>query len=206
MAGQKITLKKLAKKLDVSVSTVSKALNDSPEISETTKKKIKEVAKLLNYQPNNLARQLKSGKTNTIGVIIPSIQNNFFVQVLDGIEKVLKASGYNLIISTSQESLEKEEQLLDSLSYGIVDAFIVSVSEEAQTLGSFSHLERVIGLKPLVMFDRTVASITTDKVHVDDFDAVYNAVKMMQKERKNIALVSTIGNLNVGQNRKNGFG
>ena len=97
MAGN-ITLKELAAILNVSVSTISKALNDSHEISETTKKRIKELAKLHNYQPNRIALGLKSGKTNTIGVIIPSVQNPFFARVLFGIEKEIAQSDYNIII------------------------------------------------------------------------------------------------------------
>ena len=205
MANEKMTLKKLAEKLGVSTSTVSKALSDSPEISELTKKKVKEVAEILNYQPNILARQLKSGHTNTIGVIVPSIQNNFFVQVLDGIEKVLKDAGYNLIISTSQESLEKEASVINTLSNGIVDAFIISVCEEAQTTNNYSHLEAVKDSKPIVMFDRTVPKMKVDMVKVDDYEAVYETTKLLQQSKKHIALVSTLGNLTVGKQRKKGF-
>ena len=98
MSQNNITLKELAKILDVSISTISKALNDSHEISEATKTKIKELAKLHNYQPNKLAINLKSGKTKTIAVLIPSIQNYFFAKVLLGIESVVAKSPYNIII------------------------------------------------------------------------------------------------------------
>ena len=101
-----ITLKELSKLLGVSISTISKALNDSHEISASTKQRIREMAELHNYQPNKLAVSLKSGKTRTIGVIIPSIQNYFFAQVLFGIEKVIADSDYNIIVSITHESLE----------------------------------------------------------------------------------------------------
>ena len=104
----KATLKQIAKELNVSVSTVSKALNDSPEISEQTKTKIKEYAKLKNYKPNVIGLNLKNRKTKTIGVIIPDILNSFFAKVFSGIEKVADERGYNVIMCISNESLEKE--------------------------------------------------------------------------------------------------
>ena len=207
MAGQRMTLKELALKLGVSVSTVSKALSDSPEISEITKNKIKEVAKLLNYQPNTLARQLKTGKTNTIGVIVPSIQNDFFVQVLDGIQKGLAASNYNMIISMSNESYRLEKQTIDSLYNGIVDGFILAVSEETQILGVSEYFKNIINSgKPIVLVDRNLEEVATDKVEIDDKKATYNATKsLLDLGRKNFALVSTLGSLSVGKLRKNGF-
>lgn len=206
MAGN-ITLKELASILNVSVSTISKALNDSHEISETTKKRIKELAKLHNYQPNRIALGLKSGKTNTIGVIIPSIQNPFFARVLFGIEKIIAESSYNIIICITNESLEKEVENINMLSNGVVDGFIVAVSEETQTKQEASHFNAVLANnRPIVMFDRILESVNCDKVINDDYEAVYDAAtKMLNSGRKNLVLVSTVHNITVGKKRTQGF-
>src|SRR6476620_3454695 len=147
----KATLKQIAKELHVSVSTVSKALNDSPEISEQTKTKVQEYAKLKNYKPNVIGLNLKNRKTKTIGVIIPNILNSFFAKVFTGIEKVADEKGYNVITCISNESLDKEMHTLDMLSNGTIDGFILSVSEEAQKLGEFGHFKDIIsGGTPIV--------------------------------------------------------
>ena len=201
-----ITIKELSKILEVSISTVSKALNDSYEISESTKQRIKEAAKLYNYKPNKLAVNLKSGKTNTIGVVLPSIKNFFLLRVLRGIENVIAETDYNIIISITNESFEKEVQSVQTLSNGLVDAIIITVSEETQIKQDFSHLSRLEDEIPILMVDRAVKSIDCDKVLVDDYDAVYNAVNQLISDgRKNVALVSTINNLNVGKLRTNGY-
>ncbi len=207
MSRNNITLKELAKKLSVSVSTISKALNDSHEISDATKKRIKIVAKQHNYQPNKIALNLKFGKTNTISVVIPSIQNYFFSQVLIGIENVIAKSPYNIIVSITSESFKKETQIVKTLSNGVVDGFIIAVAEETQTTQKFHHFESALANnKPVVMFDRVVKSIDCDKVVVDDFESVFNATKhLINTGKKSIALVSTIPNLSVGKSRTNGY-
>ena len=201
-----ITIKELSKILEVSISTVSKALNDSYEISDSTKERIKSVARLHNYKPNKLAVNLKSGKTNTIGVVLPSIKNFFMSRVLRGIDSVIAKSPYNIIISITNESFDKEVQSVQTLSNGLVDAIIIAVSEETQIKQDFSHLNSLIGDTPLLMVDRIVNSITCDKVLVDDYNAVFNAVNELIKDgRKSIALVSSINNLNVGKQRTKGY-
>ena len=201
-----ITIKELSKILELSISTVSKALNDSYEISDSTKERIKSVARLHNYKPNKLAVNLKSGKTNTIGVVLPSIKNFFMSRVLRGIDSVIAKSPYNIIISITNESFDKEVQSVQTLSNGLVDAIIIAVSEETQIKQDFSHLNSLIGDTPLLMVDRIVNSITCDKVLVDDYNAVFNAVNELIKDgRKSIALVSSINNLNVGKQRTKGY-
>ena len=111
-----ITLKELSKILGVSISTISKALNDSPEISHDTKTKVKELAALHKYQPNVLARNLKSGTTKTIAVVLPTVQNNFFTEVLLGIETEIEKTDYNIIISITNESFKKESKSVNNLS------------------------------------------------------------------------------------------
>jgi LacI family transcriptional regulator len=203
----KATLKQIAKELNVSVSTVSKALNDSPEISEQTKIKIKEYAKLKNYKPNVIGLNLKNRKTKTIGVIIPNILNSFFAKVFSGIEKVADESGYNVITCISNESLEKEIHTLEMLSNGTIDGFILSVSEEAQKLQEYKHLADIINDgTPIVMFDRIAEEVNCDKVVVDDFDSALDATQhLIDIGCRNIALFSSIDNLSVGKLRANGY-
>ncbi|MEO6175211.1 MAG: LacI family DNA-binding transcriptional regulator [Flavobacterium circumlabens] len=203
----KATLKQIAKELNVSVSTVSKALNDSPEISEQTKIKIKEYAKLKNYKPNVIGLNLKNRKTKTIGVIIPNILNSFFAKVFSGIEKVADKKGYNVITCISNESLEKEIHTLEMLSNGTIDGFILSVSEEAQKLQEYNHFSAIINDgTPIVMFDRIADEVECDKVVVDDFDSALNSTQhLINIGCKNIALISSVDNLSVGKLRADGY-
>ncbi|HRL71961.1 MAG TPA: LacI family DNA-binding transcriptional regulator [Flavobacterium sp.] len=203
----KATLKQIAKELNVSVSTVSKALNDSPEISSSTKIRIKEYAKLKNYKPNVIGLNLKNRKTKTIGVIIPNILNSFFAKVFSGIEKVADEKGYNVIMCISNESLEKETHTLEMLSNGTIDGFIVSVSEEAQKNHEYNHFSSIINDgTPIVMFDRIAAEVDCDKVIVDDYDSALNSTQhLINLGCKNIALLSSIDNLSVGKLRAEGY-
>lgn len=203
----KATLKQIAKELNVSVSTVSKALNDSPEISELTKIKIKEYAKLKNYKPNVIGLNLKNRKTKTIGVIIPNILNSFFAKVFSGIEKIADKKGYNVIMCISNESLEKEAHTLEMLSNGTIDGFILSVSEEAQKLHEYNHFKEIINDgTPIVMFDRIAEGVECDKVVVDDFDSALNSTqRLIDLGCKNIALFSSVDNLSVGKLRAAGY-
>lgn len=203
----KATLKQIAKELGVSVSTVSKALNDSPEISEPTKNKIQEYAKLKNYKPNVIGLNLKNRSTKTIGVIVPNILNSFFAKVFTGIEKIADENGYKVITCISNEKLEKEISALEMLSNGTIDGFILSISEEAQKLHQFEHFKSIINEgTPIVMFDRIADEVACDKVIVDDYDSAVNATQhLLETGCKQIALFSTIDNLSVGKLRKQGF-
>ena len=197
MAGSNITLKQLSSILGVSISTISKALNDSHEISDATKKRIVESAKLHNYQPNKIAVGLKSGKTNTIAVVIPSVQNSFFARALYGIESMISDTNYNIIVCLTKESHAK----------GVVDGFIVAVSEETQSLQDYDHFYNVIeNGKSVVMFDRVIEAVDCGKVTTNDFTALSEATqKLIESDRKQIILLSTIHKLNVGKQRAQGY-
>ncbi|MFG6687252.1 LacI family DNA-binding transcriptional regulator [Mariniflexile sp. HNIBRBA6329] len=202
-----VTLKQLAKELNVSISTVSKALNNSEEIGEETVKRVKELAELYNYKPNKVALSLKQSKTKTIGVIIPDILNHFLAKVLFGIEREAAKYGYNIITCISNESLEQEKESLRLLANGSVDGFILSLSEETQVKNEVEHFKKTIsqGL-PIVMFDRVAHDVLCDKVIVDDFDGTYNAtMSLLSEKRKNIAFISTLDGLSVGKLRERGY-
>jgi len=203
----KATLKQIANELGVSVSTVSKALNDSPEISDPTKVRIQEYAKLKNYKPNIIGLNLKNRKTKTIGVIIPNILNSFFAKVFTGIEKVAESKGYNVITCISNESIEKEIHTLDLLSNGTIDGFILSISEEAQKMHEYKHFQTIIKEgTPIVMFDRIADEVNCDKVIVDDLESAIHATQhLIDSGCKKIALFSSIDNLSVGKLRAKGY-
>ena len=202
-----VTLKQLAKELNVSISTVSKALNNSEEIGQETVRRVKELAELYNYKPNKVALSLKQNRTNTIGVIIPDILNHFLAKVLYGIEREAAKHGYNIITCISNESLEKEKESLQLLANGSVDGFILCVAEETQTKNEVEHFKKTIskGL-PIVMFDRVAHDVMCDKVIVDDFDATYRATRgLIDEKRKHIAFVTNIDSLSVGKLRERGY-
>lgn len=202
-----VTLKQLAKELNVSISTVSKALNNSEEIGEETVKRVKELAELYNYKPNKVALSLKQNKTKTIGVIIPDILNHFLAKVLFGIEREATKYGYNIITCISNESFEQEKESLRLLANGSVDGFILSLAEETQVKNEIEHFKKTIGQGlPIVMFDRVAHDVLCDKVIVDDFDATYNATKnLLLEKRKNIVFISTLDGLSVGKLRERGY-
>ena len=141
---RKVTLKQIAKELDVSISTVSKALRDSSEISEDTRQKVQAFAKLYNYKPNLIALSLKNKKTKTIGIIIPEIVHHFFATVISGIEHIANEKGYNVIVCLSDESFDKEVINMEMLANGSIDGFIMSLSKETQQKKDFHHITEVI--------------------------------------------------------------
>ncbi|SDS83211.1 transcriptional regulator, LacI family [Gillisia sp. Hel1_33_143] len=204
---RKLTLKQIAKELDVSISTVSKALRDSAEISEDTRKKIKAFAKLYNYKPNNIALSLKNRKSKTIGVIIPEIVHHFFTTVISGIEQVANEKGYHVIICMSNNSFDKEVINMELLANGSTDGFIISVAKETQQKQDYHHLNEVINQgMPLVMFDRVIDEIYCDKVIIDDLNGAKKAVqKLIDLGCKRIGLLTTVDYVSVGKLRTEGY-
>ncbi|MEO9661233.1 LacI family DNA-binding transcriptional regulator [Maribacter dokdonensis] len=203
----KITLKDIARELDVSISTVSKALKNSKEISKETKDKIKAFAKFYNYRPNNIALSLKNKRTKNIGVVIPDIVHHFFTTVFRGIEKYANAMGYNVIVCISDESYDKEVINMEMLANGSIDGFILSLSAETQKKNDFTHLKELLdqGI-PIVLFDRITSEIDCDKVILNDFEAAGDSVTHFVKAgAKKIALITTEKYFNVSESRKEGY-
>lgn len=203
----KITLKKIAKEFDVSISTVSKALKDSHEISKELREKIKAFAKYYHYKPNSIALNLRNQKTKTIGVIIPQIVHHFFSKVISGIEHIANEKGYNVMICLSNESFEKEVLNMEMLANGIVDGIIVSVAKQTIEKADYTHFEGLInnGI-PLVLFDRVIDKIKCNKVLVDDFGGGYMAAQhLIDIGCKKIAILSTPNHVTVGNIRKEGY-
>ncbi|CAC9973949.1 transcriptional regulator, LacI family [Flavobacterium sp. CF108] len=204
---RKITLKQIAKELDVSISTVSKSLRNSLEIGEETRLKVQAFAKFYNYKPNNIALSLKNRKTKSIGIIIPEIVHYFFSTVINGIEQVANENGYSVVICLSDDSFDKEVLNMEMLANGSIDGFIMSLSKETQFKGDFHHITEVINQgMPVVMFDRVTNDILCDKVIIDDKAAAYEAVQsLIDNGRKKIALVTTVDYVSVGKLRTDGY-
>lgn len=204
---RKVTLKQIARELDVSISTVSKSLKDSHEISEDMRQKVQAFAKLYNYRPNNIAISLKNRRTKTIGIIIPEIVHHFFATVISGIEQVANQNGYTVIVCLSNESFDKEVINMEMLANGSIDGFIISLAKETQFKADFHHLNEVINQgMPVVMFDRITNEVLCDKVIIDDKLAAYEAVQhLINIGKKKIALVTTVDYVSVGKLRTDGY-
>ncbi|WP_438978183.1 LacI family DNA-binding transcriptional regulator [Polaribacter sp.] len=204
---KKLTIKDIAKEFNVSISTVSKAMNDSYEISNSTKEKIQKYAKEHNYKPNFNALSLKNRSTKTIGVIIPTMLNYFFAQVFKGIEKTALEKGYKVITCISNQSYDKEIEIIEMLSNGSIDGFLLSLAKETELNNNFNHFKDSINNgTPIVMFDRVAQSIECDKVITDDLEGASNTVEFLYKKgHKKIAFVSTISDLHIGKQRLLGY-
>jgi LacI family transcriptional regulator len=204
---KKVTLKQIATELDVSISTVSKSLKNSSEISEDTRQKVQAFAKLYNYKPNLIALSLKNRKTKTIGIIIPEIIHHFFATVISGIEQYANEKGYNVMVCLSDESFDKEVINMELLANGSIDGFIMSLSKETQQKKDFHHIAEVINQgMPVVMFDRITNEILCDKVIIDDVHAAFNAVQfLIDKGFKKIGLITTVDYVSVGKLRTDGY-
>lgn len=204
---QKMTLKQLASELGVSVSTVSKSLNNSEEISQETRERVQAFAKFYNYRPNNIALSLKNKKTKTIGVIIPEVVHHFFALVVKGVEQVAAARGYNVLISLSNESFEKEVINMETFADSLIGGFLLSLSKETLKRQDYHHIHQAIeqGL-PVVLFDRTAPEINCDQVIVNDEQGAMLATQhLIDSGRKNILLITTEDYISVGRLRTQGY-
>jgi LacI family transcriptional regulator len=199
-----ISLKELAAELKLAPSTVSRALNDSYEISAATKKRVLEMSQKLNYHANPFARSLRQNKSKTIAVIIPERINNFFSQVMDGIEQIAQAHGYYLLVYNTHEDVEQEKKIVNLLLNGRADAIVMSVSSQTSDV---SHLRKLHerGL-PILFFDRICAEIPTTKFITNDYESAYEATKhLVQQGCKKIAFLMLAKELSITKERKRGY-
>ena len=201
---KQVTIKNIASQLNLSVSTVSRALNDHPDINITTKTSVKKLAKELGYNPNIIARNLKSRTSNQIGVIVPEIRHDFFSNAISGIEEVAYQKGYTIIIAQSNEEQEREILNLNSMYLHRVAGIIVSIS---QTTTNSEHFKKIIeqGIK-LVFFDRFPDDLLAPKVHIDDLESSYRAVEyLIKKGYKKIVHFAGPQNLGICRLRQMGY-
>ena len=201
---KKTTIYDIAKALNITVSTVSRALSGFPAISDTTRKAVIEMAEKLNYSPNRLASALKSGKTHIIGIIVPSVQAHFFASIIHCIEDGLKDSGYRVIIYQSNESLENEINGVKALLEAQVDGIMASMSLETQTVVHFAEL--IKQNKPLILFDRVNENLPVPTITLNDFKAGYLATQhLIDKGYKQVAFVTTIHQIKIFNDRLKGY-
>ncbi len=201
---KQVTIKDIAQQLGLSVSTVSRALKDHPDISVKTRAAVKQLANILGYKPNRIALNLKNSKTNTIGLIIPMIEHNFFSSVVNGIEEVAYNNDYYVMMFQSNESYMREVLNTQTLATNRVDGVLASISKETKDLSHFKQLtEYEI---PLVFFDRVVEDLHADTIVSDDFEGAYAAVThLIERGCKKIALFTSPRHLNISQKRHEGY-
>lgn len=202
-SGQ-VTIKDIAKELNISCSTVSRALKDFPGISPATKKAVTELADKLNYRPNAIALSLRNQKTNVIGVVIPETVHFFFSTVISGIEDEAMKDGYNVMICQSNENYEREADCIDALMSARVDGLLVSISRETEDL---AHLKKVVDEgTPMVFFDRLVEGMNAPSVIIDDYQGAYDATEhLIQQNSKNIIHLAGPDNLIISRKRTEGY-
>ncbi|QZT36750.1 LacI family transcriptional regulator [Halosquirtibacter xylanolyticus] len=201
---QNITIHDIAKKLGISSSTVSRALNNNSRISDKTKAKVLELANELGYKPNAAATALRMKRTKTIGLIIPKINRHFFSDAINGVEKYAKSKGYNVIITQSNESEAQEKECIQTLLHAGVDGIIASI---ALVKNDYQHYYKIIDREvPLVFFDRICDEIESNKVVVDDFKGGFLAAEhLISQGCKQIAHIAGPQHLNLYINRTQGF-
>jgi len=180
------TLKQIATQLGVSITTVSKALKGYPDVSQKTKNAVIDLAKKLNYTPNSFAVNLRTKESKTIGLIVPTVDYNFFSKVFEGVLEEAEKRKYLVIILRSNEKLEVEKKQIELLLNKRVDGILMSLSNET---GDFDHINNIIAHKtPLVLFDKIAKLVNCSKVMINDRKAAYDAVTyLIQKGHKKIA-------------------
>ncbi len=204
---RKVTIKTIAADLGVAASTVSKALKNSPEISQVTKSRIINYAREKNYKPNSLALSLRNQKTMTIGVIVPEVVHHFFSRVISGVENRATQCGYHLVISLSKDEWNNEKRITEMLTNGYVDGLLVSVAKETLQHNDYKHFNELLQRDfPIVFFDRVPSELKVDKVIVNDVAGGYKATKhLIDKQCKNIAILTTPAHITVGADREKGY-
>jgi LacI family transcriptional regulator len=201
---KKYSIADIAKELNTTISTVSRALHDNPRISIQMRNAVKELAVKNNYQPDYRASSLRRGSARTIGVLVPKVDRHFFATVLSGIDDVLANANYSVLICQSFESYEKEKQLVQNLMYGKVDGIIASISTETMDA---SHFEMMVhkGV-PLVFFDRVWEPLRVSKVLIDDYLGATMAVEhLIENGCTRIAHFAGPQHINIYKNRTKGY-
>lgn len=204
MKKEKATIHDIAKKLNITASTVSRALNDHPRISTETKKLVQRAAQKLNYQPNNIAAALRNGKSNIIGVIVPTADRTFFSAVVRGIEEIANKSRYHVIICQTYDNYEKEVSIIDALLNARVDGIIASFSKETTNFDHYLKVkERDI---PLILFDRSNDNLEVSHIVIDDYLGAFKATEhLIQQGCKRIAHFTSIRKISIYKERLRGY-
>lgn len=204
MRSNQVTIKDLARHLNVSVATVSRALRDLPDIHPETKRAVVELAAAWDYQPNQLATSLVKNRTRTIGVIVPNLGYYFFSMAIRGIEEAAHRAGYSVLLTQSNESYQRELTNIQDLTRGQVEGFIVSLSQETS---QYEHFHRLIrkGI-PLVLFDRESPELNVPKVVIDNRLAATQATRhLIENGCCRIAILAGPDYLSLTHQRMSGY-
>jgi LacI family transcriptional regulator len=204
MKKEKATIHDIARKLNITASTVSRALKDHPRISAETKKAVQKAAVKLNYQPNNIAAALRNGKSNIIGIIVPTADRTFFSSVVRGIEEIANTAKYNVMICQTYDNFDKEVSTVEALLNARVDGIIVSHGKETQNFEHFLKVkERGI---PIILFDRSNDELEVSNVVIDDFLGAYKATEhLVQQGCKRIAHFTNARKISIFKERLRGY-
>ncbi|WP_047550568.1 LacI family DNA-binding transcriptional regulator [Psychroserpens sp. Hel_I_66] len=201
---KKVTIYDIAKKLELTAATVSRALNNNIKISEKTRKLVQDTATEMNYEQNTLARALKSGKSYNVGVIVPRIDSNFFASVIRGIEEELYPKGYHVIICQTHDQEKLETGNINSLLNAQVDGILMSISNSKTKNKIFNNIAQK--QVPLIFFDRKKDISGVSSVTIDDFSGSYIATKhLIEQGCKRIAHLSNDRSLEIFKNRYLGY-
>jgi DNA-binding LacI/PurR family transcriptional regulator len=198
------TILDIARALNISKSTVSRALQGHKDIREETRAAVLEMASRLDYQPNLLAKSLVRSKTFTIGIIVPEFMNSFFPTVIIGAQEIASEAGYTVMICQSQESVDTEIANTRALLASRVDGVLISMTRETE---DFDHF-RTFGRHriPVVFFNRVCTAIDTSRVYVNDYEGAFSAVEhLIENGYRRIAHIGGPPNLRLSQNRLNGY-
>jgi LacI family transcriptional regulator len=199
-----VTIKDIARELNLSTSTVSRALRGSYEISPETKKLVLEYAEKINYRPNPIALSLKERRSRAIGVVMTEIANNFFSQAINGIESIAYNRGYHVIITQAHESRDREIVNVQHLASRSVDGLVVSVSSESENISHLKELHEK-GL-PIVFFDRITDEIETHKVTANNYLGAFHATEhLIYQGFKRIAHITSSAHLSITKERLRGY-
>jgi len=204
LKAKEVTIYDLAKKLNISVATVSRALKDDPVVNKKTRKKIFELAEEMGYRSNHFARNLRSQRTNTIGVIVPRLNSFFMATIIAGIEQVANSEGYTLIISQSSESAEKEAASVKTMFNNRVDGLLVSLAYDTEDTSHFDmFFKKNI---PLIFFDRVMEHPHCTNILIDNRKAAYEATThLVQQGCKRIVHITASLKRNVYVDRLQGY-
>lgn len=199
-----VTIKDIARELNIATSTVSRALKNYHGISDDTKKKVKDLAEKLNYRPNAVALSLRKSKSFTIGVIIPEVVHFFFSTVISGIEEIAFANGYNVILCQTNEKLKRELSSIDTMLNNQIEGLLISFSKETE---NFDHFSKLIEQNfPVVFFDRIPNIENTVNVRVNDFQGAYDATAhLIQQGYRNIIHLAGPKTLPISTKRMEGY-
>ncbi|MBS1510177.1 MAG: LacI family DNA-binding transcriptional regulator [Bacteroidetes bacterium] len=199
-----MTIVEIAKQLNVSPSTVSRALNDSYEISQKTKQRIAEFVKKVNFHPNPQATSLKRGSAKTIAVIIPDISNHFFSLALDAIEEIANRNRYHVLIYQTHDKHDREVDILKGLYSGRVDGVMISVADSSEK--DFSHIENLGNSIPIVFFDRVIDKAGIRSITCNDYESGLKATEhLIRKKCSNILFIGISEQLSVTNARLKGY-